>query len=462
MRIDVIETPELGDRSYVVSDSVVAVVIDPQRDLDRVYSLVTELDVTVRLVCETHRHNDYVTGGFALAEETRASYAVPVNEDVTMPRLPVRDGEVIDVGSLRVTVVETPGHTEGHSAYVVTDGSTRPPAVFTGGSLLFGSVGRTDLISAGRTRPLAHAQYRSAHRLAEMLPRDAVLYPTHGFGSFCASGPAVVEETSTVGAELGRNAVFTAPSEDVFVEELVEGLTAFPAYYAHMSALNRAGQAAADLTSPEPVNAAELARRLHAGEWVVDLRSRRAFAATHIYGTLGFEVSSSFATYLGWLIPWGTPVTFIGADEDEVAGAQRQLARIGIDRPAGATTTPVDQLAGDLGLRSYRVASFADLLAADGVRVLDVRRVDEVADGALPGSLHVPLPELRDRLAEVPQGAPIWVHCLSGYRASIAASVLDAAGHDVVLVDDDLASLPAGALVRAQPASRTVAIRSSG
>ena len=447
MRVDVIETPELGDRSYVVSDGVVAVVIDPQRDLDRVYALVADLGVTVRLVCETHRHNDYVTGGFALAEATGASYAVPLKEDVTMSRVAVVDGEVIDVGTLRVRVVETPGHTEGHAAYVVTDSAAETPAVFTGGSLLFGSVGRTDLISADRTRALAHAQYHSAHRLAGMLPDDAVLYPTHGFGSFCSSGPAVVEDTSTIGAERRRNTVFIAPDEDAFVDDLVAGLTAFPAYYAHMGPLNRDGQAAADLAPAEPVDAAELARRLHRGEWVVDLRSRRAFAASHISGTLGFELSSSFATYLGWLIPWGTPITFIGADAAQVAGAQRQLARIGIDRPAGATTTPVDQLAGGLGLRSYRVASFADLVAAGDVPVLDVRRVDEVAEGALPGSWHIPLPELPDRVTEVPTDRPVWVHCLSGFRASVAASLLDAAGRDVVLVDDDLENLPEGSLV---------------
>src|SRR5580765_7409238 len=189
MRVDVIETPELGDRSYVVSDGVVAIVIDPQRDLDRVYAVLADLGVTVRLVCETHRHNDYVTGGLALAEATGASYAVPVNEDVTMARVPVVDGDVVDVGTLQVTVVETPGHTEGHAAYIVTaTGDAGTPAVFSGGSLLFGSVGRNDLMSADRTRPLAHAQYRSAHRLAELLPDDAVIYPTHGFGSFCSSG----------------------------------------------------------------------------------------------------------------------------------------------------------------------------------------------------------------------------------------------------------------------------------
>jgi glyoxylase-like metal-dependent hydrolase (beta-lactamase superfamily II)/rhodanese-related sulfurtransferase len=446
MHIETIETPELGDRSYLISDGVVAVVIDPQRDLERVYKIVADLGVTVRLVCETHRHNDYVTGGYALADATGATYVVPVKEDVAMPRVPVVDGEVIDVGSLRVTVVETPGHTEGHAAYIVGERDGGTPAVFTGGSLLFGSVGRTDLIAPERTRPLAHAQYHSARRLAQLAPDDAVIYPTHGFGSFCSSGPAIVEDSSTIGAERRRNAVFVARSEDAFVDDLVAGLTAYPAYYAQMAALHSEGRPAADLSEPAPVDASELARRLHAGEWVVDLRARRAFAASHISGTLGFELSNSFATYLGWLIPWGTPITFLGADAEQVRAAQRQLALIGIDRPAGATTEPVADLAGDTGLRSYPVATFADLADAGDILVLDVRRVDEVATGRLPGALNIPLPELRGRLGEVPAGKPVWVHCLSGYRASIAASLLDAAGLDVVLVDDDLENVPADSL----------------
>ncbi len=448
MRVDVVETPELGDRSYVVSDGSFAVVVDPQRDLDRILKVLTDLDVETRLVCETHRHNDYVTGGYALAELTGATYVVPQKEDVAMERRPVVDGEVLEAGTLMVTVVETPGHTEGHAAYVVTDRTgDGPPAVFTGGSLLFGSVGRTDLISAAQTRPLAHAQYRSVRRLAALLPDDAVLYPTHGFGSFCSSGPAIVEDTSTLAAERRRNAAFVTTDEDEFVDALVAGLTAYPAYYAHMGLLNREGLGAADLTPPEPVDAVELARRIHAGEWVVDLRARRVFAASHLAGTLGFELSDSFTTYLGWLIPWGAALTLIGADADEVAEAQRQLSRIGIDRPAGATTEPVAELAGGLELRTYPVASFADLLAAGDVRVLDVRRTDERADGALPGSMSIPLPELAARIREVPTDERIWVHCLSGYRASIATSLLDAAGRDVVLVDDDLSNLPTSALI---------------
>jgi glyoxylase-like metal-dependent hydrolase (beta-lactamase superfamily II) len=141
MRVDVIETPELGDRSYVVSEGIVAVVIDPQRDLDRIYALIADLGVRVRLVCETHRHNDYVTGGFALAEATGATYAVPMNEDVRMPRVPVADGEVIDVGSLRVAVVDTPGHTEGSVCLMADDEGL----LFSGDTLFAGGWGRVDL-----------------------------------------------------------------------------------------------------------------------------------------------------------------------------------------------------------------------------------------------------------------------------------------------------------------------------
>jgi rhodanese-related sulfurtransferase len=192
---------------------------------------------------------------------------------------------------------------------------------------------------------------------------------------------------------------------------------------------------------------------------VVDLRSRRAFAAGHVSGSLSFEHGSDFTNYLGWLIPWGMPLTLLGDSAGQVAAAQRDLARIGIERLAGvADGTPQDWSAGQ-PLASFPVASFADLAAAQcgrPVTVLDVRRALEWDDGHLDGALHIPLHELRGRLGEVPPGE-IWVHCLSGYRAVIAASLLQAAGREVVAVDDgyDRAADAGLRLVPGQAAART-------
>jgi len=435
-----IETKSLGDRSYVVIDGTAAAVVDPQRDIDRVLAELEARGLTVALVLETHLHNDYVTGGFELAARTGARYVLPGGDQVEFDHVGANDGDELPVGErVRLRAVHTPGHTPHHLSYVVVDGDA-PVAVFTGGSLLYGTVGRTDLISDEATEELTRAQYRSARRLASELPESVSVLPTHGFGSFCSSASASGSDASTIAAEQRTNIALTTDDEDRFVETLLSGLTAHPRYYAHMAPRNRQGPAPVDLSPPEPVDPVELRRRIHAGEWVVDLRDRKAFARSHLAGTINVEIGDSFVTYLGWTIRWGTPVTLVGDTSEEVAEAQRQLVRIGIDRPAGAATGGLEAWGAGGDLRSYRSATFADLAAEQhegGLVVLDVRRRDEWDAGHLDGAVHIPLDQLEDRIDEVPRDRPVWVHCASGFRASIAASLVDRAGHEVVAVHDD-------------------------
>ena len=434
--VRVVETPGLGDRSYVISDGDVAVVIDPQRDIDRVLDVAAGVPITH--VFETHIHNDYVTGGLALAQGCGAAYVVNADDPVNFERAGIRDGESIVTGSLTVTAVHTPGHTPTHLSYALSvDGEH--VAVFTGGSILFGAMGRTDLVDPARTEELTRAQHRSAHRLAESLPDTTEIYPTHGFGSFCSATETKGTE-STIGKEKQQNNALTQ-SEDAFVAELMAGLTAYPRYYAHMGPLNLAGPDEPDLSRPESVEPSVLQHRLEHGEWVVDLRSRRAFAAGHLPGTVSIELADPFATYLGWTVPWDTPVTLVGDSQDQVAEARRQLVRIGIDQLAGAAIGDPVALTTDGRTTSYRRADFADLAAereqrGEEIVVLDVRRPDEWESGHIVGAAHIPFYELRGRQQDVPAGE-VWVHCKSGYRASIGASLMDCAGRDVVHIDDD-------------------------
>ena len=236
---------------------------------------------------------------------------------------------------MSVRVLATPGHTFTHLSYALR-AAGHPHAVFSGGSLLYGSTGRPDLLGRAHAEELARAQYGSARRLAAELPGDADVYPTHGFGSFCSATQAQ-GTSSTIGTERLVNPVLTL-DEDSYVAETLAGLDAYPAYYAHMGPANAAGPGGPDLTPPRRADAAELRSRIEAGEWVVDLRARRAFAAGHLAGTLSFDLDGSFATYLGWLIPWDTPLTLLGQTREQVAEAQRELVRIGIDRPRAAAT----------------------------------------------------------------------------------------------------------------------------
>jgi hydroxyacylglutathione hydrolase len=436
IEIVVIATPSLGDRGYLATDGEVALVIDPQRDIDRVLAAAAERNVRITHVFETHIHNDYLTGGLALARATGAAYHVSAADPVSFDRTPTGDGDVIDVGTMRVRVIATPGHTFNHLAYALErDGESI--AVFTGGSLLYGSTGRTDLLGAAHSAELAHAQHRSARRLAAELPEDTQVCPTHGFGSFCSATPTS-GESSTIGVELKVNPALTM-DEDDYVETILAGLDVYPAYYAHMAPANATGPLAPMLEPPRRADSSELRRRIEAGEWVVDLRARVAFAAGHLRGALAFELGDLMVTYLGWLIPWGTPLTLIGATAQDVAAAQRDLARIGIDQVMAQATGDPAAWRGSEPLGSYPVTDFAGYQRVRDARpvvLLDVRRDSEWDAARISGAVHIPLHELPRRIGEVPDGE-VWVHCQAGYRASIAASLLDAAGRNVVLIDDD-------------------------
>ncbi len=439
-----IDTPTLGDRSYLVHDGELAFVVDPQRDIDRVLAILDEHAVQLTDVFETHIHNDYVTGGLALARRTGAAYHVNADDEVSFERTPIRDGDTVEAGGrMRVTAVSTPGHTFTHLSYALADSSPRAAndgvdtsvGVFSGGSLLFGATGRPDLLGDDHTHALARQQHASAHKLADLLPDETEVFPTHGFGSFCAATQSDATE-STIGQEKQSNPVLTQ-DEETYVRDLLEGLGAWPAYYVHMMSENAAGPSEPDLSPPATVDADEPRRRIEAGEWVVDLRNRTAFAAGHAPGTLNFGIDGGFATYLGWLITWGTPVTLLGETPDDVAHAQRELVRIGIDRPAAHGTGGPENWA-DGELASFPTATFADLEQVRHHRevvILDVRREDEYRSTRITGAHNIPIHQLPGRVAEVPAGE-VWVHCASGYRASIAASLIDASGRIPVAIND--------------------------
>lgn len=352
MDVTVIDTPQLGDRSYLVHDGEVALVIDAERDIDRVEAAVERADVRVTHVAETHIHNDYVTGGCVHARKHGAACLVNAADDVSFERTPIADGDTVRVGELSVKAVATPGHTHHHLSFAVEHGDEQ--AVFSGGSVLSGPVGRTDL--------------------------------------------------------LGRE---------------------------HMGPANAAGPTEPDLSLPDPLDSEELRSRLEAGEWVVDLRNRVACSSTHLTGTISFEYGdgSSFTTFLGWIFPYDRQLTLVGSRED-VENSIRDLSRIGIDSPDAALGEDLRQLAPGAAVSSYPRVDWKGMLAErpEDETVLDVRRVDEYEESHLPGAVDIPLHELLTRMDEVSAGR-LWVHCGSGYRSGVAASLLERAGRDAVHVD---------------------------
>lgn len=453
--VEVVQTSSLGDRSYLAHDGQVAVVIDPQRDIDRILALAGSLGVRITHVAETHLHNDYVSGGLALAKLTGAAYLVAADDHVTFDRRAVTDGDELTVSPwMRLRVVATPGHTFHHLSYILDD-TAGPLGVFSGGSLLFGTTGRTDLLGDQHAHTLAEHQHASARRLADLLPDGAQVWPTHGFGSFCSATQSDAP-ASTIGRERTANPALRLETDD-FVQQTLAGLDAYPAYYAHMGARNAAGADLIDLTPIAVADPAELATRIADGEWVIDLRNRKAFTHRHLTGTLSFGLDGPMSTWLGWMAPWGAPITLLGDSDQQIADAQRELARIGIDRPAAHATGDPDQWSGndDSRITELTTATFTDLAAAragtpphglPGVDVLlDVRMTNEWRTGHIDGAVHIPLPDLLHRLADVPAGT-VWVHCGSGYRAAAATSLLQRAGRRVVHIDDAYADAASAGL----------------
>ncbi|WP_148614520.1 rhodanese-like domain-containing protein [Nocardioides rubriscoriae] len=442
MAVLTIEVGSLGNRCHLVHDGRMAVVVDPPRDVALVEDAAAAAGLEIAAVAETHVHDDQVSGGLALARRHGADLLLSAGETVAFERVGVRDGDLLTYGGVELQVLDTPGHTRHHQAFlarVTTD--PQPAVLLSGGSLLLGTVGRTDLVDPRLASLLAGAQWHSARRLARLDPATLLL-PTHGFGSLCASTavvpPGPADPPATIGDQQTTHPALLIDKE-TFVHDLVTGLGPIPRHYARMDPLNRAGTGAATPRPARPVTAEEVTDAVLAGSWVVDLRGRAAYAEGHLPGSINVEYSAQFATYVGWLVPWDDDIVLLTDSPQLLEPALRDLARIGIDG-VGAHVLPSEQ---PLTAR-YRRADWAAyrearaLAAATGLRppvVVDVRQRDEWLDGHLPGALHLPVHEVETGARRMPPGE-LWVHCRSGYRAGIAASLLHRAGRHVVHVDD--------------------------
>jgi hydroxyacylglutathione hydrolase len=438
MTVIAIDIPELGNRSYLIHDGTVAIVVDPSRRTQQITDIAKAASVSIAAVFETHIHNDYVTGGYTLSRKLNIPYYVSAHDHVHFEREKIDHEQTVTVGKLSVTALASPGHTSHHLSYLVEQ-TAAPAALFSGGSLLYGAVGRTDLVSAEDTLPLARAQYQTARFFVDRLQPSTVLYPTHGFGSFCAATDTENVALSTIAQQLKSNQVYTAKDESSFVEELVSGLDAYPAYYAYMASANLKGPLSPSLDAPAQLTKEAVMQAMHTGAAIIDMRSRTAYAAKHTLGTYNIELSDDLATYVGWLIEWDAPLILVASSAREVAQAQEQLSLIGRDVIAGKIQ-PAELLKDPTELGLYPVRSFVDLAAAlptGNVLVLDVRRKLEWQKGHIPKAVHIPLHELRTRLTELSGDREIWIHCASGFRASIAASILSGAGNKVVLINDN-------------------------
>jgi hydroxyacylglutathione hydrolase len=436
----IVPTLELGDRSYVVHDGHHAIVVDPQRDIDRILAILAERGLEAVAVGDTHMHNDYVTGGYGLATELGVDYLVFEGEQVSFARRPVADKEVLRLGNLEVTVLHTPGHTPTHISFVVRDpASDRAPVLLSGGSLLYGSVGRTDLISPELTRPLALDQWRSAHRFVEELPASTTLMPTHGFGSFCSSVSVEEASDSTLEGEQRVNIVFKYDSPESFADMLVATYDPFPAYYRHMGPANISGPAPLRIDRLAHLSVDEVTElRAHHEAAVVDIRPRKESLEGRPRGSLAFEYSSVFSTYLGWMHHYGRPIVLVSSDEATAREAAYSLGRIGIDEVRGwVEAEPLMEAWGTERLERISWQEYVQRYRGSDHTLLDLRNPSEARAMPIPGAQQIPIYFLEERFGEVNTSRPVVVHCAGGYRAAAGAAWLSAVkGVTPVVIDD--------------------------
>lgn len=428
----------LSQASYLIGDETTgrAVVVDPRRDISDYLADAKRYGLTIEGVINTHFHADFVSGHLELVEATGAWIGFGACAETDYPIRRLADGEHISLGRVDLQIVSTPGHTwESISVVVREHPGAVPTAVLTGDSLFIGDVGRPDLVNIGdsSTDDLARAMYHSIHDKLFALPDQVVVMPAHGAGSSCGKNLST-ELTSTIGEQRRTNPSVQPMSEDAFVELITRGQPAAPAYFSVDAAMNKRVHPLLEQNREIPaLSPSQLRAAMDAGIRVLDARSVEDFAAGHLRGSVNVGFDGRFAETGGMVADVDEKIALVTYPGEEQLAAMR-LARIGSDNAVGYLNVDHDGVfpaeLSDLLRTAPRVtaAELDRMLARDAVTLIDIRNPGELDVGVIPGAVHIPLAQLRARLGEVPAGKPIVVHCAGGWRSSVAASLLRAAG----------------------------------
>ena len=451
MLFERIEDSGLSQNSYLVgcrSAGRVAIV-DPRRDIDVYIDYVAERGLTIAHVIETHVHADFASGARVLAERTGAEIGLSKYDrgeryEVSFPHRELADGDRIEIGSVSLRALHTPGHTPEHLSFLVFDesrarGEDIPQLLLSGDFLFVGSLGRPDLLGEEAKRDLARRLYRSVRDKLPALPDEVEVHPGHGAGSMCGAGMSARPD-STIGFERASNPYLDPDlGEEPFVERILASAPPFPPYYLRMKQLNVVGASAVPpLPGSEAIPVSDFRARVDEGWTVVDVRDADAFGAGHIPGSFGIGLGRYLSTWAAWVVPYDTPIVLVAPDPASVEEAVRALVRVGLDDVRGYLDGGIDAWR-ETGLPLARLPQLPvtelreRIRGGNGPAVLDVRSDQEWRSGHVQGAIHVMGGELPDRLDEVPaDGTGVAVMCGSGYRSTVAASVLQRAGFERV------------------------------
>ena len=461
MLVRQIADPKLAQFAYLVGcpRTGEAIVIDPERDVDRYFEAAARHKLRLVAAADTHIHADYLSGLREMAARgvlvyasreggTDWQYEWLLHSDYRHRLL--AHGDQFSVGFIEFQAVHTPGHTPEHLSYLVRDagsGATEFIALASGDFVFVGDVGRPDLLERaagmiGVMEPSARAQFASINRMFRPLPEFLQLWPAHGAGSACGKSLGDVP-TSTVGYELRTNrSIQAASDEQTFIEFILAGQPEPPLYFARMKRDNRRGpELLTALPAPARIGAAELERlRNRHDVAVLDTRTRGAFFAGHLAGSILAELDYQFCSIAGSYVEEGTPVYLI-VEDARLDEAVRALVRVGFDRIEGyATPETLDEFGRPGGrLRSTEAVNMAEMEArrvSGRARVIDVRGASEFESGHVPDALHIPHTRVGVQLDLLPVNTPLLVYCNSGARAAAAVSMLERHGYEAIEVDD--------------------------
>lgn len=435
MLFETIKTEGLAHLSYLLGDgnSGTCAVIDPRRDVQVYLELAQRYQTLITHIIETHVHADFVSGSRELAARTGATIYTGVSSDISFDHTELREGEVLELGKLKLRVLHTPGHSPEHISLVVSGGGKGAEhawAVFTGDTLFAGEVGRPDL-SGEEYKDLAEQLFESLHDKLLKLGDGVEVYPAHGEGSPCG-GNIGARDRTTIGYERRHNEKLQVGSKDGFIAKVLDELSEEPFYYQRMKQLNARGPkllgAWPEVPALTPEDFQKEMQQPHT--IVVDTREIAAFAGAHIEGSINIALRKAFPIWVGWLLNPEQRLLLVAEDAASVRTVQEHLLRTGYDNligyvrqgmrgwiEAGLPFCVVDELSvHDLKRETERGNS--------NLQIVDVRRDDEWEAGHVPKAQHIYLPFLEQHLDELDRERPVAVYCGSGYRASIAASLL--------------------------------------
>jgi hydroxyacylglutathione hydrolase len=437
--------PCLAHASYIIGDEQTgtAAVIDPQRDTDQYIAFAAEHALQIKHVFLTHLHADFVAGHLELRDRAGASIYLGASAKAAYAFTPLRDGDVVEFGRIRLKTLETPGHTPESISIIVYDlnsSDTQPYAVHTGDTLFIGDVGRPDLRAAlgWSAADLGGMLFDSLHNKLLPLPDPCLVYPAHGAGSLC--GKSISKETvSTLGEQRRSNYALQPMSKDAFVRVVTADQAEAPAYFTYDAVLNSEERPTLDQALAREMNPLTLDHVLElqaAGAQILDTRDASEFASAHLAGSINIGLVGQYATWAGSVLDRTHPIVIIADPGMETESAIR-LGRIGFDHVAGYLKDGLQSLASRPELVAFTErlsAQFAaELLAsAQPPLMIDVRAPGERVRKSIAGSLGIPLNHLVEKMETLPRDLALLVYCAGGYRSSIAASLLQRGGFETV------------------------------